>query len=148
MRVAAPRPNILQPLQNRDQPLQRLVGESIADFHPSTVEQQQHQSARPILTTYRTHRSSHLYLNQRTPPNTIVAETDILLKLFLQMTVQRAQCHPMTAAELATPKTARSVRTYQSRNLRAIPTMNDHSSLSAHDNSPSQKRYDLQMRLV
>src|ERR1035441_9871903 len=101
MRVAAPRPNILQPLQNRDQPLQRLVGESIADFHPSTVEQQQRQSARPILTTYRTHRSSHLYLNQRTPPNTIVAGTDILLKLFLQMTVQRAQCHPMTAAELA-----------------------------------------------
>src|ERR1039457_3440240 len=146
MRVAAPRPNTLRPLQNSDQPPQRLVVEAIADFHPATVEQQQRQSARPIPSTYRTHGSSHLYLNQRTPPNTIVAGTDIRLKLFLQMTVQRAQCHPMTPAELATSQIARPVRTRQTRNLRPIPTMNYHSSLSAHDNSPSQKRYDLQMR--
>src|SRR5664280_2519538 len=140
MRVAAPRPNTLQPLQNSDQPSQRLVVEAIADFHPATVEQQKRQSARPIPSAHRTHGRSHLYLNQRAPHNTIVAETDLLLKLFLQMTVQRAQCHPMTAAELATSQTARPVRTCHTRNLRAVPTMNYHSSLSAHDNSPSQSR--------
>src|SRR5674476_972675 len=132
MRVAAPRPNTLQPLQNSDQPSQRLVVEAIADFHPATVEQQKRQSARPIPSAHRTHGRSHLYPNQRAPHNTIVAETDLLLKLFL----------PMTAAELATSQTARPVRTCHTRNLRAVPTMNYPSSLSAHDNSPSQSRND------
>src|ERR1019366_48386 len=116
MRVAAPRPNTLRPLQNGDQPPQRLVVEAIADFHPATVEQQQRQSARPIPSAYRTHGCSHLYLNQRVPPRTFVAETGLLLKLFLQMTAQRAQCHPMTPTELATSQTARSVRTCHPRN--------------------------------
>src|ERR1039457_164574 len=142
MRVAAPRPNTLRPLQNSDQPSQRLVVEAVADFHPATVEQQQRQSARPIPSAFRTHGCSHLYLNQRAPPNTIVAETGLLLKLLLQMTVQRAQVHPVMPPELATPQPARSVRTCPPRTLRATPTMNYHSSLSAHDNSPSQPRHD------
>src|ERR1039458_1897438 len=142
MRVATPRPNTLQPPQNSDQPSQRLLVEALADFHPATVEQQQRQSARPIPSAYPTHGCSHLYFNQRAPHNTIVAEMGLLLKLFLQMPVQRAQCHPMTAAELATSQTARSVRTCHPRNLRATPTMNYHASLSAHDNSPSQPRHD------
>jgi hypothetical protein len=142
MRVAAPRPNTLQTLHNNDQPSQRLVVEAIADFHPATVEQQQRQSARPIPTAYLIHARSKLYLNQRAPPSTIVVLTLHSLKLLLQMTAQRAQCHPMTAAELATSQTARSVQTCHPLNLRATTTMNYNPSLSAHDSSPSQLRHD------
>jgi hypothetical protein len=72
----------------------------------------------------------------------------LLLLLFLQVTVQRAQCQAMAAAELATPQTARSVQTCQPRNLCVTPTMNYRYSLSAHDNSPSQPKPVQQMRLL
>src|SRR5665213_4089273 len=133
---------MLRPLQNSDQAPQCLVGEAIADFYPAAVEQKQRQGARLMPCAYRTHGRSHLYLNQRIPTNAIVVETNLILKLFLQMAVKRAQCHPMTTAVLATSQTARSVRTCQPRNLRAVPTMNYHSNRSAHDNSPSQPRHD------
>src|ERR1017187_740117 len=138
MRVAAPRPNILKPLQDSDHPSQRLVVEAIVDFHPATIGQQQRQSATPIHTAHRIHRCSQLYLNQRAPPHTIVVWMVDVLKLLLQMTVQRAQCHPVTAAELATSQTACSVQTCYPRNLRTIATLNHNSSFSAHDSSPSQ----------
>jgi hypothetical protein len=140
MRVAAPRPNTLKPLQNSNQPSQRLVVETFVNFHPATVEQQQCQSAIPIHSAHWIHRCSQLYLNQRAPPIIIVVWTVDLLKLLLQMTVQRAQCHPMTAAELATSQTARSVQTCHPHNLRTITTLNYNSCLSAHDSSPSQMK--------
>src|ERR1035438_860103 len=132
MRVAAPRPNTLKPLQNSDQPSQRLVVEAIVDFHPATVEQQQRQSAMPIHTAHRIHRCSQLHLNQRVPPHTIVVCMVHVLKLLLQMTIKRAQCHPMTTAELAASQTARSVQACHPRNLRTITTLNYNSSFSAH----------------
>src|SRR5260370_40476036 len=123
MRVAAPSPNTLQPLQNSDQPSQRLVVEAIADFHLATVGQQHRQSARLIPRAYRTHGCSQFHLDQRPPANTTVTSR-LLLLLFLQATVQRAQCQAMAAAELATPQTARLVQTCQPRNLRVPPPMN------------------------
>jgi hypothetical protein len=130
---------MLPPLHNSNQPSQRLVVEAIADFHPAAVAQQHRQSDRPIPSASWTHRCSQFHLDQRTPANTIVTSI-VLLRLFLQATVQRAQCQAMTPAELATPQTARSVQTCQPRNLRATPTMNYRYRFSPHDNSPSQPR--------
>src|ERR1700694_745805 len=84
--------------------------EAIADFHLATVGQQHRQSARLIPSAYRTHGCSQFHLDQRPPANTTVASMLLLLLLFLQVTVQRAQCQAMAAAELATPQTARSVQ--------------------------------------
>ena len=50
------------------------------------------------------------------------------------MKTQRVQCHAVVAGEIAAPQTARLVHTSHSRNLRATPTMNEHSMLSARDN--------------
>jgi hypothetical protein len=132
---------MLKPLQDRDHPSQRLVVKAIVDFHPATIGQQQRQSAAPIHTARRMHRSSQPYLNQRAPPHSIAVWMGDVLKLLLQMTLQRAQCHPVTTAELAKPQTARSVQTRYSRNLRTIATLNHYSSFSAHDSSPSQRTH-------
>src|ERR1039457_6184625 len=74
MRVAAPRPNTLKPLQNSNQPSQRLVVETFVNFHPATVVQQQRQSARPIPSAYRCRTSSFLS-GQRRPKFPIVVVT-------------------------------------------------------------------------
>src|SRR5258708_31695520 len=110
MRVAAPRPNTLQPLQNSDQPSQRLVVEAIADFHLATVGQQHRQSDRLIPSAYRTHGCSQFHLDQRPPANTTVASM-LLLLLFLQVTDQRAQCQAIAAAALAPPQPPSSAQT-------------------------------------
>jgi hypothetical protein len=123
MRVAAPRPNTLQLLQSSDQPPQRLVVEAIADFYPASVGQQHRQRARLIPSAYRTHGCSQFYLDQRTPTNTIGVAM-LLLLLFLQVTIQCAQCHAMTTAERTAPQPARSVQTRHPRNLRATATIN------------------------
>jgi len=48
----------------------------------------------------------------------------LLLLLFLQVTIQCAQCRAMTTAERTAPQPARSVQTCNPRNLRATATMN------------------------
>jgi predicted ATP-dependent Lon-type protease len=133
-------PNTLRSLKNSDQASQRWLVETIADFHPATVRQQHVQRSYSVHIANRIYDFSDLYFNQRDPSNNIAVSTGLLLKLFPQMTAQRAQCQPMMAAELATPQSARPVRPRQPRNLSPTSTMNYHSSLSAHDNSPSQLR--------
>jgi hypothetical protein len=48
-------------------------------------------------------------LDQTTPANTLAVYMALRLRMFLQVTVQRAQSHAMKAAELTTPHPTRSV---------------------------------------
>src|SRR5450631_4839088 len=132
MRVAAPTLNTLRPLENSDQTSKRLIVESIADFHPTTVRQQHLQRCRPIKTRNWTYDIRQFHFDQSAPSNNIVVSTGILFKLSLQMTVQRAQCQTMTPAKLASPQSARSVRTCHPSNLRPTTTTNHNPSFSAH----------------
>jgi hypothetical protein len=79
------------------------------------------------------------HFDQSSPSNNIVVSTGILFKLSLQMTVQRAQCQTMTPAKLASPQSARSVRTCHLGDFGPTTTTNHHTSLSAHRISPSQQ---------
>jgi hypothetical protein len=134
-------PNTLHLLENCDQASQRLLVKAIADFHPATVRKQYLQRSYSIQIANRIYDLSQLYFNQRSPPNHLTVSTGLLCKLFSQMTAQSAQCQPILAAKLASAQSARSIRLGELRNLSPTPTMNYHSSLSAHDNSPSQLRY-------
>ena len=60
----------------------------------------------------------------KSDPHTSIWADHTLTLLFLQVTIQCAQCHAMTAAERTAPQPARSVQTCHPRNLRATATMN------------------------
>lgn len=111
MRVAAPRPNTLPPLQRNNQPPQRIIVEVIADFHSAAVGKQHRQSRIPIRTEHRNHGGGQRHLDQWTAANVIGAWMNLRLQLFLQVTIQRVQRKVMTPAELTATQPAGSVRT-------------------------------------
>jgi hypothetical protein len=69
--------------------------------------------------------------------NPIASSWALPILLLLQMAVQRAQRHAVTAAELTSSHPARPVQGHQPLDLRTATTTNQHSSI-AHDQSSSQ----------